>query len=316
MVEQDHVAGLLAAEREAVLLHLLQHVPVADRGLHQLDALALHRQLEAQVGHHGGDRGVAAQRAGLLHGDREDRQDLVAVDLLALGVGGQAAVRVAVQGDAEVGLVLLHRGAQLVQVGGADAVVDVQAGRLGAQGVHHLGAGPGERLRGDPGGRTVRAVDDDLHAVQPVRQHRDQVRHVPVEALVVLADPAHRGAGRAVPGLVADAVAPVVRLDRVLDRVVQLVAAAGEELDAVVGHRVVAGGQHHAEVRAERAGQVRDGRGGQHADPQHVHAGTGQAGDHRGLQELSGRPGVTADHGDRPVPLERVRVPEHMGGGH
>ena len=57
--------GLLAAERVAVALHRLQHVAVADRGLHQVDALALHRQLEAEVGHDGGDDGVlgAARRA-------------------------------------------------------------------------------------------------------------------------------------------------------------------------------------------------------------------------------------------------------------
>ena len=43
-----------------------------------------------------------------------------------------------------------------------------------------------------------------------------------------------------------------VLLDRQLDGVVELVPAAGEELDAVVGHRVVRGRQHHAEVGAER----------------------------------------------------------------
>ncbi len=66
-------------------------------------------------------------------------------------------------------------------------------------------------------------------------------------------------------------------LDGGLDRVGQLVPAAGEELDAVVGHRVVAGRQHDAEVGVERCGEVGDRRGGQHPDAQHLGAGAGQA---------------------------------------
>ncbi len=309
------MAGLLAAQREAVLLHGLQHVAVADGGLHQVDALALHRQLEAEVGHHGGHRGVAAQGAGLLHGDGEDGDDLVAVHLVAVGVGGQAAVGVAVQGDAEVGLVLLHRGAQPVQVGGADAVVDVEAGGLGPQGVDDLGAGPGEGLGGDVGGRAVGAVDDDLDAVQAVGQHADQVGDVLVEALGVLADAADGGTGGTVPVLFAERVPAVVGLDRVLDPVVQLVAAAREELDAVVRHGVVAGGQHHAEVGAERAGEVGHGGGGQDADPEHVDAGARQTGDDGGLQELARGTRVTADHRDRPVAVEGAGLAEHVRRG-
>ncbi len=312
MVQQDDVAGLLAAQREAVLLHRLQHVPVADRGLDQVDALALHRQLEAQVGHHGGDGGVAAQRAGLLHGDGQDRDDLVAVDLVAGRVGGQAAVGVAVQGDPEVRRVLAHDGAQPVQVGGADTVVDVEAGGLGTQGVHDLGAGPGEGLGGDVGGRAVRAVDDDPDAVQAVGQHADEVGDVLVEALGVLADPADGGAGRTVPVLTARRVLVVVGLDGVLDAVVQLVAAAGEELDAVVRHGVVAGGQHHAEVGAERAGEVGHRRGGEHSDPQYVDAGARQARDDRGLQELARGARVTAHDRDRPMAVEGPRLAEHV----
>ena len=62
----------------------------------------------------------------------EDGQDLVAVDLVALRVHGQAAVRVAVVRDAEVRAVLDDGGPQPLQVGGAAAVVDVQPVRVGA----------------------------------------------------------------------------------------------------------------------------------------------------------------------------------------
>ena len=58
---------------------------------------------------------------------------------------------------------------------------------------------------------------------------------------------------------------PIAGLDAVLDLVGQLVPAAGEELDAVVGHRVVRRREHDAEVGAGVGGEVGDGRRRQHA---------------------------------------------------
>jgi hypothetical protein len=119
--------------------------------------------------------------------------------------------------------------------------------------------------------------------------------------------PADGAAGRALP-LLAHAL-----LDGDLDRVVELAAAAGEELDAVVGHRVVAGREHHAEVDAEALGQVGDTGRGQHVEEEHVHARGRQAGDHGCLEELAGDAGVAAHHGPGPVALELPAVGEHVG---
>ncbi len=266
VVEDDDVPGLLAAEGVPVLLHLLQDVPVTDRGLHQPDARPLHRQLEAEVGHHGGHHRVRPQRGPLPHGQREHGEDLVAVDLLAGVVHGQAAVGVTVVRDTEVRAVLDDRGLQLVQVGRAAAVVDVEAVRLGAD-RDDLRARPGERLRRDPRGRAVRFVQDDLQPVEPVGQHRQQVGDVLLEALVVRPHAPDTGARRPLPRLTVP-VRLVHRLDLVLQLVGELVTAAGEELDAVVRHGVVARGEHHPEVGAQRAGQVRHRRRRQHADAQ------------------------------------------------
>ena len=60
--------------------------------------------------HDGGDDGVVGQPAPLAQRDREQREDLVAVDDLAVRVDRQAAVRVTVVRDADVGPVLDHRG--------------------------------------------------------------------------------------------------------------------------------------------------------------------------------------------------------------
>ena len=46
---------------------------------------AAHRQPQAEVAHHGRDQRVLGQRAGLAHGQRQDRHDLVAVDDVAVG---------------------------------------------------------------------------------------------------------------------------------------------------------------------------------------------------------------------------------------
>ena len=195
-----------------------------------------------------------------------------------------------------------------LEVGGAAAVVDVEAVRLGAD-RDHLGARVGEGLGPDLAGRAVRAVEDDLEAGERLVEGGDQVRGVLLDGRAVRRHPAHLGAGRPVPLLVE------VLLDLALERVVELDPAAGEELDAVVGHRVVGRGDHHAHVGAEGVGEVGDARRRQHPQPQHVDAGGRQAGHHRVLEELPGDPGVAADDRERPLAAaaEPAVLDEHPG---
>src|SRR5690606_6750868 len=86
----------------------------------------------------------------------------------------------------------------------------------------------------------------------------------------VVADPADVGAERALP------LGAETGLDLVLDGVLELEAAPGEELDAVVRHGVVRGGDDDSEVDVVAGGQVGDTRGGQHADLGDVDSGAGQ----------------------------------------
>ncbi len=151
-------------------------------------------------------------------------------------------------------------------------------------------------------------VQDHLEPGQRPVDGRDQVVDVLTDGGGVGGDPADIAAERALPLLVE------VLLDDLLDRVVELVAAPAEELDAVVGHRVVGGADHHAEVRAERLGHVGHAGRRQHAEAEDVDACRGEAGDHGVLEELPGDPGVAADHGERPVALELTPGGEHPGG--
>src|SRR5204863_7348608 len=73
-----------------------------------------------------------------------------------------------------------------------------------------------------------------------------------------------------------------------LPRVGQLLAARGEELDAVVGERVVRGAYDHAEVEAKRARQVRDARRRQRTGEDDVDAGRGEARHERRLGHAAG----------------------------
>ena len=83
--------------------------------------------------------------------------------------------------------------------------------------------------------------------------------------------------------------------------VVEFVAAGSEDLDAVVGHRVVARTEHDAEISAEAVGEERHRRGGQYPDSDGVSAGGGEPGDDRVLEHLARGSGVAADHHTRAI---------------
>ena len=114
--------------------------------------------------------------------EREDRDDLVAVDDLALLVDREHAVAVAVEGDPEVEAAVDDGALEEREVGRAAADVDVRAVGVVADRVH-LRAARLERLRAEARVRAVRAVDHDAQAreiraeavedVLPVRVGRD-----------------------------------------------------------------------------------------------------------------------------------------------
>jgi hypothetical protein len=101
-------------------------------------------------------------------------------------------------------------------------------------------------------------------------------------------------------------------LDRALHGVGELVATGREQLDAVVRHRVVRRGDHHAEVGTEVADQERHRGRGQDPDAHRVGTGRGEPGDDRGLEHLAARSRITADDGDRAA--RAVALGEHPGG--
>ena len=152
----------------------------------------------------------------------------------------------------------------------------------------HVGASGGERLRAHDAERgAVTGVDHDAHAGErPVNagkggDGRDHVVDVLLREVRGRDDGAHVPARRAFPRLAK------ASLDGLFDGVVELVAAAREELDAVVGRGVVGGGEDDAEVGLRGAREVRDARGRQHANVEDVNARRCKSGRDSRAQELT-----------------------------
>ena len=76
---------------------------------------------QPEVGHHGGDDGVAPQQPAVVEVDRGDRDHLITVDQLALLVDRDHAVGVAVERQARLGARREHRRLELLGVRGTAA---------------------------------------------------------------------------------------------------------------------------------------------------------------------------------------------------
>ncbi len=110
----------------------------------------------------------------------EDGDDEVAVDEVAVGVDGQHAVAVAVEGEAQVEPVGAHERLQRPDVRRPAAVVDVAAVRFGAQ-HDDVGAALGQAERRRLVHRAVGAVDGDAQAGQIERDAAHEVPDVALE---------------------------------------------------------------------------------------------------------------------------------------
>lgn len=102
VVGEDRVARLLAAKLVAALIHLFEHVAVAHARADEADAVFAAELVKAEVRHHRRNDRAARELPAALHVRAADGKHLVAVDNAALLVDEQAAVRVAIERDADV----------------------------------------------------------------------------------------------------------------------------------------------------------------------------------------------------------------------
>ena len=289
-VQAQDVAGGFAAHLPAALVKLLEHIAVAHFGAGELDAFALERGFHRQITHHGADH--AAQRgAGAGTGFGDDINQLVAVVNRAVFIDHNQAVAVAVERDTVVGFVLQHGSLQGFDVGGADALVDIEAvggiadaDHIGAQLVKDFGRGV---VAGAVGG-----INHQFQIAQIERAGEGGFAKFDV-AGVGAVDAA--GAAELL-GWLGEHLFFQFGFDGQLGGVVQLHAAFGEKLDAVVGKLIMRGGNHHAAGQAQGAGEIGDARGGQRAGLENIDAGGGEAGHQRGFEHIAGNARVFADN--------------------
>ena len=229
---------------------------------------------------------------------------MVASDDVALLIHRQAAVRVAVVGEAHVQLLLPHELLQVLDVGGAAVHVDV--GAVGIV-VDHVGLGAQrvEDALGDLPGRAVGHVQAHPHVLEGVAGHGDQVADVAVAARHIVHGAADVRAGG--HGDLQPIVDVVLHLDDGI--FIHLLTVAVEQLDAVVVERVVAGGDHDAAVEVVHAGDVGHGRRGGDVHDVGVRAGGHQARAQRVLKHVGGPAGVLADDHGGLLALARAVVP-------
>ena len=157
------MARRFAAEKPAVALELLEHVAVADLGAHEGDAEFAEAALEGVVGHQRADN---ARDWALQHAVAHDHvEEFVAVVDVALGVRHDQAVRVAVEAHRDVAAVLGGKAREVLGVGRAHAVVDVEAVWSVAHG-DHFGAEFVEDVGRNVIGGAVGTVDENAQALE------------------------------------------------------------------------------------------------------------------------------------------------------
>ena len=197
MVEEDDVAGLLAAEVVSFFEHLLHDIPVADLSPHHAAAGVLNGLFEARIAHYGGDERVFVQRPLPEHRDGAYREHAVSVDHIAPLVHRYAPVPVPVEREPYIGAGVFHGFAHLIGIQGAAVVVDVLAVRLYGY-RYHLRAELVEYRRRHAVGRAVGAVHRYLEPVEGklLRERGLREDHVPAYGVidpVGLPDLARRG---------------------------------------------------------------------------------------------------------------------------
>jgi len=190
----------------------------------------------------------------------------------------------------------------------AIAVIDVETVRLATDDCHP-GASLTEGFGRNLTGRAVGGIQHHMQAVKTMRYGGQKVSDVTGRAVHQGSDPPHVRSDGPVPGLIH------LGLDRILEIVGQLVAATGEELQAVVRHRVVRRREHGTEICAAVGDEEGDGRSGKHSGIHDIDASRCQTRNGCGGKELTRRPRVPPHDSPRSVALDTADLAQHVGCG-
>src|SRR6266481_6451920 len=183
---EEHVPGHLACNRRAGLVHLPLDERVA-RLPHDGDSACLLNRLRQCLGCLHVENDCLALPRARQYVARIDDQDVVPPDYLAGVVDHADAVRVAIERNADVGVVLFHGGDQILDVfwdSGIRVVIRKRAVALAVQKAR-LDAELRKELWRNKGARSVATIEDDLQVATNFPDVRRNVVDVAVDDLFV-----------------------------------------------------------------------------------------------------------------------------------
>ena len=134
MIGEDHVTGRLATEIAARVTHAFHDVAVSHRRAFETKTAFLKEAFKTEIRHHGADDGVAGKFAAPVQPVAEQCHDLIAIDECPVFIGEDGAVRIPVNGDADIGAIFPHRPLHRPGRGRTAVPVDVRAVRVDAPG--------------------------------------------------------------------------------------------------------------------------------------------------------------------------------------
>ena len=233
-VQTQEVTGVFAAVQPALVAQHFHHITITHGRPAKGNTQRGQRMFERQIGHQ--RPGNTGHRPLAQTAFDHRQQQLVAVIDFALRIDHDQPVGVTIQRDPEIGLPRQHRFAQSCRRRRAAILVDIQAIRRGTD-ARHLRTEFVKDVRRNVISRAMRTIDNDL---QPAQIHvvRESALAEFDVAPVGVVDTPHapqlrrsNAAQRRVDA----------RLDARFQRIVELAAEFGKELDAVIVVRVVRG---------------------------------------------------------------------------
>ena len=168
VLQKNHVAGLFAAERKAILQHPLQHISISYVGTDHFHIIFRCKTVEPYVGHNCGNNGVSRQFPPAFQIATADGHNLIAVNGYARFTDGQKPVCIPIKGQTQVVASCLYHGRQPLQVSGATVCIDVDAIGIGIDDVTVKIIKAVKELRRRRRGSAIGAVDKDAKSGQAV----------------------------------------------------------------------------------------------------------------------------------------------------
>ncbi|MNI13936.1 hypothetical protein D3C73_671850 [compost metagenome] len=276
-----------------MVTHVLDDIAVTDLGARKCQPVVAKETLKAQIRHDGGNDTTTRQTLVLCPAFSDHGHQLVAVDDLAILVDDDHTVRIAIQGDTDIGAHFMHLLLQRFRAGRSAAEIDVGAIRLVAD-RHDISAKLPKSQRSDLVSRTVGAIDGDAKTMK--RHVTRQCAFGLLDIAIDIALDALRPADIGGFGKLGVQIAVEQILDAHLQFVGKLVAIRAEELDAIVLERIMRSGDHHTDIRAQRARQHGNGGRRDRAEQKNVEASSGKTRHHGIFQHVTRKARVLADH--------------------